>query len=314
LFKAAAAKYQQGNWASATRLNHRALTAHTLMAERAGEVDRYPWVSDAALELVTIKALADKLEPAVTNLVDHAVTDPRIQGLFDMATAALTSAGPPWWDGWDVTRHATRIADRLGTAPFADTTGLRRVRFACLDVDWTIEFANRAADVAVGERLAAALQIILAYLAAADPALLPTGVTVHVAAGPPGVAATIEENGSVPGETRFRCVLATATGNRREAAQTVAPHDGRQVPMRRSADPKAVQVLSAAQQQADSMIAQAQDYARRVTEHARQQYEDVLRSAQVQAQEEAERAVQHYRARAGAQYAAEFEELERRLA
>ncbi|MFI7517782.1 hypothetical protein ACIBVK_30260 [Micromonospora echinofusca] len=222
LFKAAAAEYQQGNWASATRLNHRALTAHALMAERAGEVDRYPWVSDAALELVTIKALADKLEPAVTNLVGHAVTDPRIRGLFDMATAALTSAGPPWWDGWDVTRHATRIADRLGIAPFADTTGLRRIRFACLGVDWTIEFANSAADVVVGERLAAALQIILAYLAAADPALLPTRVTVHVAAGPPGAAATIEENGSVRGETRFRCMLAAVTGNRREAAQIVA--------------------------------------------------------------------------------------------
>jgi len=78
--------------------------------------------------------------------------------------------------------------------------------------------------------------------------------------------------------------------------------------------PDAVQVLSRAQQEADSLVAQAQDYARRVTEYARQQYEDVLRAAQRQAHEQAEQAVRQYRVKAGQQYRAEFEELERRLA
>lgn len=79
-------------------------------------------------------------------------------------------------------------------------------------------------------------------------------------------------------------------------------------------NPDAVLVMSRAQQEADSLIAQAQDYARRITEHARTQYEEVLRSAQLQAQDEAEAAVLEYRARAGSGYAAEIEELERRLA
>ncbi|MBI1758193.1 MAG: DivIVA domain-containing protein [Actinobacteria bacterium] len=86
------------------------------------------------------------------------------------------------------------------------------------------------------------------------------------------------------------------------------------LPAQRQPNPDAVLLMSRAQQEADSLVAQAQDYARRVTEHARSQYEDVLRSAQHQAREEAESAVRDYRARAGTAYTAEIEELERRLA
>lgn len=80
-----------------------------------------------------------------------------------------------------------------------------------------------------------------------------------------------------------------------------------------SADPHAVQVISRAQLEADALVAQAQDYARQVAGHARQQYDDVLKAAQRQAHEEAERAVQAYRAKAGQQYHAGVEDLERRL-
>ena len=67
-------------------------------------------------------------------------------------------------------------------------------------------------------------------------------------------------------------------------------------------------------QRADSLIAQAEEHARRVTEHARQQYEDVLRIAKGHAQHAAEQAARDYRARAGERYSAEFEDLERRMA
>jgi DivIVA domain-containing protein len=79
-------------------------------------------------------------------------------------------------------------------------------------------------------------------------------------------------------------------------------------------DVAAVNLLSRAQQEADTLVAQAQGYAKQVAEHARRQYEDELRAAQVRAQEEAERAVREYRTRSGDQYSAEFEELERRVA
>ncbi|KXK59058.1 cell division protein DivIVA [Micromonospora rosaria] len=61
-----------------------------------------------------------------------------------------------------------------------------------------------------------------------------------------------------------------------------------------------VNLLSAAQREAEQIIAQAHDYARRVAEYARTQYDSYLQAAAEQARAEAERAVQEYRSSAGA--------------
>ncbi len=62
---------------------------------------------------------------------------------------------------------------------------------------------------------------------------------------------------------------------------------------------KEVNLLSAAQREAEQIIAQAHAYARRVAEYARTQYESYVRAAVEEARQEAERAVQEYRASAG---------------
>ena len=56
---------------------------------------------------------------------------------------------------------------------------------------------------------------------------------------------------------------------------------------------------SAAQREAEQIIAQAHDYARRVAEYARVQYESYMRAAAEEAKQEAERAVAEYRSSAG---------------
>ncbi|WP_446214905.1 DivIVA domain-containing protein [Micromonospora sp. IBHARD004] len=65
---------------------------------------------------------------------------------------------------------------------------------------------------------------------------------------------------------------------------------------------KEVNLLSAAQREAEQIIAQAHDYARRVAEYARMQYESYLRAAEEEARQEAERAVAEYRSSAGANF------------
>ncbi|SCL72908.1 DivIVA domain-containing protein [Micromonospora citrea] len=65
---------------------------------------------------------------------------------------------------------------------------------------------------------------------------------------------------------------------------------------------KEVNLLSAAQREAEQIIAQAHDYARRVAEYARTQYESYVRAAAEEARQEAERAVQDYRAAAGSDF------------
>ncbi|MFF5181560.1 DivIVA domain-containing protein [Micromonospora sp. NPDC000316] len=65
---------------------------------------------------------------------------------------------------------------------------------------------------------------------------------------------------------------------------------------------KEVNLLSAAQREAEQIIAQAHDYARRVAEYARVQYESYMRAAAEEAKQEAERAVAEYRASAGSSF------------
>ncbi len=77
---------------------------------------------------------------------------------------------------------------------------------------------------------------------------------------------------------------------------------------------EAVNILSRAQQEADSYVAQTQAYCRRLAVDARDHAQQILTEAQAEAEEAANRAVQGYRARSGDAYTPEFEELERRLA
>ncbi|MEV0326715.1 cell division protein DivIVA [Micromonospora echinospora] len=65
---------------------------------------------------------------------------------------------------------------------------------------------------------------------------------------------------------------------------------------------KEVNLLSAAQREAEQIIAQAHDYARRVAEYARMQYESYVQAAAEEARQEAERAVQDYRRTAGPEF------------
>src|SRR4029453_17391365 len=76
---------------------------------------------------------------------------------------------------------------------------------------------------------------------------------------------------------------------------------------------EAVNILSRAQQEADSYVAQTQAYCRRLAVDARDHAQQILTEAQAQAEEAANLAVQGYRAGSGDTYTPEFEELERRL-
>lgn len=77
---------------------------------------------------------------------------------------------------------------------------------------------------------------------------------------------------------------------------------------------QAVQMLSDAQLQVEAYVAQAQAYSRRIAVEARQQAELVLRDAQERADAASETAAKDYRYHSGGGYAAELEEMERRVA
>jgi DivIVA domain-containing protein len=76
----------------------------------------------------------------------------------------------------------------------------------------------------------------------------------------------------------------------------------------------AVNLMSRAQRQADELVTQAQDYAARLSWEAKHHANTILATAHQRAEIEAEKAVHAYRHESGRRYAAEIEEMERRLA
>jgi hypothetical protein len=68
----------------------------------------------------------------------------------------------------------------LGVPLFSDTGARRTISWSALSVTWSIEFGNTYDNTVIGERMAAAMQVIAADLAARDPALIPTHVRVLV--------------------------------------------------------------------------------------------------------------------------------------
>jgi len=79
-------------------------------------------------------------------------------------------------------------------------------------------------------------------------------------------------------------------------------------------DVQAVNLLSEAQLQAEAYIAQAEAHCRRVTVEARRQAAAILTDAQKRADMASQEAAHAYRERAGDGYAADLEEMERRMA
>jgi cell division septum initiation protein DivIVA len=75
-----------------------------------------------------------------------------------------------------------------------------------------------------------------------------------------------------------------------------------------------VQAAAQVQREAEAILRRAGDDTDQAAETDRRPYEAVLQEAQRRADQEAERVARAYRGRAGSRYAAEFEELERRLA
>jgi hypothetical protein len=103
-------------------------------------------------------------------------------GMLEPVVEALADAETMAPDEW-----AQRCDRDLLGRPFADAGDEYAVRFAALGIRWTLRCANDYPHVRAVQRLAAALQITLVEMAAADLCLMPSDIDVHIAAvdGPP---------------------------------------------------------------------------------------------------------------------------------
>lgn len=85
-------------------------------------------------------------------------------------------------------------------------------------------------------------------------------------------------------------------------------------PRNRRPDADTINLLSRAQQEADSLLAQTRVHCRQLAVDAQEHADGMMEDARLRAEEAAKRAAHDYRTGAGGDYSADLEELERRLA
>ncbi|WP_299449068.1 hypothetical protein [uncultured Serinicoccus sp.] len=219
---AAFADYHQGSWCSAAHMNCVALVSHRLLAERPMDFDRHGWLTGAFFELTQIRSLARKAGDPYWANVEGAIVRGGISEFLDDLLAEAFEGRRPWFEDIEFDEHVDRVVDDLGRPPFGDTTEVRHVRFDALGVTWKVVFRNLYADVAVGERFAAALQVLLAHLADKDLGLVPMRRAVYVTALPAGADFSVEDKASTPAESRLSVLLPAVDRLTHESANVVA--------------------------------------------------------------------------------------------
>lgn len=219
---AAYADYHQGSWCSAAHLNVDALVSHRLLAEQPMSFDEHSWLSGAFFELTQIRALARSIGEPYRRHLESLLAVGGIGEAVDDLLAAASGGAPAWFEDIDLDEHIARAVEDLGRPPFGDTTAIRQVRFDCLGTTWSVRFRNQYADVAVGERVAAALQIVLTSLAGHDLGLLPMDRTLYVTALPAGANLDVADMGSPPHDARLRVSLPAMATISQEAVSDLA--------------------------------------------------------------------------------------------
>lgn len=219
---AAYADYHQGAWCSAAHLNVDALLSHRVLAEQPMDFNEHGWLSGAFFELTQIRALARSAGEPYESHIEALIADGGLNHVVDGLLASALEGEAAWFDGIDPEEHANLAVESLGRPPFEDTTAIRHIRFDCLGTTWSVRFRNQYADVAVGERFAAALQIVLANLADRDLGLLPMQRTIYVTALPADADLDAHDMDSSPHDARLSVSLPTVSEVTPDSASAVA--------------------------------------------------------------------------------------------
>ena len=176
LIAAAHSDFMAGNWFSLLAWLPHIFSAHVDLREAADEPGQWPDLVQilACVHVVTkvVDRLGDaRLKSWLNSRLEAMGVDSNELANTDMNV--LLSAS-----GNDV--GVTSITTQLGQAPFADTGSTRMIRFEARGLRWRIRTRNTFDDVRAAERLAAAIQIIMAALENDDLVLVESTLEVRV--------------------------------------------------------------------------------------------------------------------------------------
>lgn len=172
--------YAAGYWADSTALGHAAVLAHGVYAEQAFDRQAHPELERVDFHLLTPMLAAERYRPAALPVLKAALGSTGYEtGLLerlDMLRPSFRSTEAEF---------AEQARQQLSGSPFSDFGSRRTLTFAGLGLAWTVTCSNSRETVLAAERLASAIQIMLADLAPADPAFVPHDVHVRVTVGTP---------------------------------------------------------------------------------------------------------------------------------
>jgi hypothetical protein len=181
LVLAAQCDFVAGNWFSFMAELAQACTNHLELREAAHEFREWP---DFVRLLQSVAMVASAVKQAANTTLSRWFQSRLSAAGIDPAALTETDVQGTHSDedGRDVISF---VRSQLGQAPFADTGSNRVIRFVVRGVRWRIRSRNTFDDVRAAERLAAAVQTIVAALGDEDLVLAETTIEVHVKTAPP---------------------------------------------------------------------------------------------------------------------------------
>lgn len=178
LFMAHEAGYLQGAWISAAQLAEKALAAHEFMSEDPHALEIHEELTKCLYHLVEIQAVGKKIDPIVSRFVESLLDQ---AGMTEFLQEFASNADVDlWWELLSAEDLIAHMVEESGTSAFSDAGADREIRWKALGICWTVKFHNTFEETLLGERVAAAAQILISDLALRDPLLLPTYVTLEV--------------------------------------------------------------------------------------------------------------------------------------
>ena len=164
------------NWFSLMTWLPSALEAHMDLREAANELGRWDDLAQLLSCVGVVAKFVHQLnDSALTGWLDRKLAAVGVD-LAELSSVDLTSL-PAEDSHNEISNFAT---SQLGQGPFADAGPTRVIRFAIRGLRWRIRARNTFDEVRAAERLAAAVQIIMAALADDDLVLVEATIEVKV--------------------------------------------------------------------------------------------------------------------------------------
>jgi hypothetical protein len=184
LLEAASSEYRSGAWAGFLELTELALQCHHGFCPDAGNLSLHADLETVFFHGAMAIAISERLSPALATFVKAKVDGWNLGELFEepLAVARSTISQTP------TEKFIASVEEQFVGMPINDVGVSRRVTWAAVGIEWSVEWMNDYETTAFAEQFVATFQVILAEIARSDLCLPQSSVeilfTLHTVSEP----------------------------------------------------------------------------------------------------------------------------------